>query len=190
MRAARARAALYPGRMLAVLIVVVTVVLVIWQPRGLGAARAATLGAVAALLTGVIHVSDLPVLWHATWNATLTLVSLIVLSLLLDAAGLFRWAALWVARWGGGSGRRLFVLLIVFSAVVAALFANDGGVLILTPITLELAAVLGLPVAGTLAFALAVGFVVDAASLPLTISNLTNIIAADSFSLGFAGTPA
>jgi len=48
MRAARARAALYPGRMLAVLIVVVTVVLVIWQPRGLGAARAATLGAVAA----------------------------------------------------------------------------------------------------------------------------------------------
>lgn len=173
--------------MLAVLIVLATVVLVIWQPRGFGPARAATLGAVVALAAGVIHLSDLPVLWHATWNATLTLVSLIVLSLLLDAAGFFRWAALYVARWGGGSGRRLFVLLTLFSALVAALFANDGGVLILTPITLELAAVLGLPVAGTLAFALAVGFVVDAASLPLTISNLTNIIAADSFSLGFGG---
>jgi len=171
--------------MLAVLIVVATVILVIWQPRGFGAARAATLGAVVALVLGVVKLSDLPVLWHATWNATLTLVSLIALSLLLDAAGFFRWAALYVARWGGGSGRRLFVLLIVFSALVAALFANDGGVLILTPIVLELAALLALPTAGTLAFALAVGFVVDAASLPLTISNLTNIITADSFGLGF-----
>ncbi|WP_189087740.1 arsenical efflux pump membrane protein ArsB [Deinococcus ruber] len=173
--------------MLAVLLVLLTVVLVIWKPLGIGPARAASIGAVAALLLGVIHLSDLGILWHATWNATLSLVALIVLSLLLDAAGFFRWAALHVARWGGGSGRRLFILLIVFSALVAALFANDGGVLILTPITLELAAVLGLERASTLAFALAVGFVVDAASLPLTISNLTNIIASDAFGLGFGG---
>ncbi|WP_425450951.1 arsenical efflux pump membrane protein ArsB [Deinococcus irradiatisoli] len=171
--------------MLAVMIVVGTVALVIWQPPGLGPARAATLGALAALLAGVVHFSDLPGLWQATWNATLTLVALIVLSLLLDACGLFRFAALHVARWGGGSGTRLLALLVVFSAVVAALFANDGGVLILTPIVLELAAVLGLPTAGRLALALAVGFVVDAASVPLTISNLTNIIAADAFGLRF-----
>lgn len=87
--------------MLAVLIVLGTVALVVWQPRGLGR-RAATLGAVVALLAGVVHLSDLPTLWGATWNATLTLVGLIVLSLLLDAAGLFRWAALHVARWGAG----------------------------------------------------------------------------------------
>src|SRR6476646_1103461 len=171
--------------MLAVLIVLATVALVIWRPLGIGPARAATLGAVVALLLGVVHVSDLPTLWNATWNATLSLVGLIVLSLLLDAAGLFRWAALHVARWGGGSGRRLLALLVVFSAVVAALFANDGGVLILTPIVLELAALLNLNRAATLTVALAVGFVVDAASLPLTVSNLTNIIAADAFKLGF-----
>nr|WP_309570014.1 arsenical efflux pump membrane protein ArsB [Deinococcus sp.] len=171
--------------MLAVLLVLATVALVIWRPLGLGAARAATVGAVVALLTGVVHVGDLPTLWNATWNATLSLVGLIVLSLLLDAAGLFRWAALHVARWGGGSGRRLVALLVVFSAVVAALFANDGGVLILTPIVLELAELLNLSRAATLTVALAVGFVVDAASLPLTVSNLTNIIAADAFHLGF-----
>lgn len=171
--------------MFAVLLVLLTVALVIWRPLGLSPARAATLGAVLALLTGVVHPSELPALWGATWNATLTLVGLITLSLLLDAAGFFRWAALHVARWGGGSGRRLLVLLVVFSAGVAAVFANDGGVLILTPIVLELAGLLALPRAATLAFALAVGFVVDAASLPLTISNLTNIIAADAFRLGF-----
>lgn len=175
----------YTPRVLAVLIVLVTVALVIWRPLGLGAARAATLGAAVALLTGVVAVSDLPGLWHATWNATLSLVGLIVLSLLLDAAGLFRWAALHVARWGGGHGRRLLALLVVFSAVVAALFANDGGVLILTPIVLELAGLLHLGRAATLTVALAVGFVVDAASLPLTVSNLTNIIAADAFRIGF-----
>jgi len=172
--------------MLAVLIVLATVALVVWRPLGIGAARAASLGAVTALLAGVVQVADLPVLWAATWNATLTLVSLIALSLLLDAAGFFRWAALHVLRWGGGSGRRLLVLLTLFSAVVSALFANDGGVLILTPIVLEVALLLGVNRAGTLAFALAVGFVVDAASLPLPFSNLTNIIAADAFGIGFA----
>ena len=170
---------------LAALLVVFTVILVIWRPFRLGAARAATIGAVTALLLGVVRVGDLPHLWQATWNATLTLVALIVLSLLLDAAGFFRWVALHVARWGGGSGRRLLALVVLFSAAVSALFANDGGVLILTPIVLELAGVLKLPRAATLAFALAVGFVVDAASLPLPISNLTNIIAADAFHIGF-----
>ena len=163
-----------------------TVAGVVWRPRGLDPAWVAVLGAVAALLVGAVHLSDLPALWNATWNATLTLVALIVLSLLLDAAGLFRWTALHVARWGGGSGRRLLTLLILFSALVTALFANDGGVLILTPLVLELAALLALSRAATLACALAVGFVVDAASLPFTISNLTNIIAADAYRLNFA----
>ena len=172
--------------MLALLIVLLTALLVVWQPLGLGPARAATLGAAAALLAGVVHPHDLIVVWHDTWNATLTLVGLIVLSLVLDEAGFFRWAALYVARLGGGSGRRLFVLLILFAALVSALFANDGGVLILTPLALELCLALGFAAPATLAFALAVGFVVDAASLPLTVSNLTNIVTADSFHLSFA----
>lgn len=172
--------------MWAILLVICTVALVIWQPFNIDAAWAAALGAVVALLTGLVKFSDLGVLWGATWNATLTLVSLIALSLLLDAAGFFRWLALHVARWGGGSGQRLLMLLVLFSALVSAIFANDGGVLILTPIVLELAELLELRRDATIVLALAVGFVVDAASLPLTISNLTNIIAADTLHLGFA----
>ena len=175
------------GTMLALLIVLATVALVIWSPRGFGPARAATLGAAVALLSGSVQLRDLSTIWGATWNATLTLVGLITLSLVLDAAGLFRWAALHVARAGGGHGRRLFVLLIVFAALLAAFFANDGGVLILTPIALELCAALKFEAAATLAFAFATGFVVDAASLPFTFSNLTNIVTADAFHLTFAG---
>ncbi len=45
--------------MLALAIFAVTLVLVIWQPRGLGIGWSATAGAVAALLAGVIRPEDI-----------------------------------------------------------------------------------------------------------------------------------
>jgi arsenical pump membrane protein len=50
-----------PADMLsAVAIFVFTLVLVIWQPRGLGIGWSASLGAVIALLLGVVQLSDIP----------------------------------------------------------------------------------------------------------------------------------
>ena len=109
--------------MLALLIFVLTLILVIWQPRGLGIGWSAMGGAVVALVLGVIHLHDIPIVWHIVWDATFTFVGLIIISLLLDEAGFFHWAALHVARWGGGNGRKLFPLIVLLGAAIAAVFA-------------------------------------------------------------------
>src|SRR3546814_12985397 len=88
----------------AILIFVATIALVIWQLKGLGIGWSAMGGAIVALLAGVISLSDIPVVWNIIWNATGALVAIILISLILDRAGLFDWAALQLARWGGGDG--------------------------------------------------------------------------------------
>lgn len=172
--------------LVAVAVFVFTLILVIWQPKGLGVGWSAALGAIIALAAGAVSLHDIPTVWAIVWNATATFIAVIIISLLLDEAGFFKWAALHVARWANGSGYRLFAFCVLLGAAVSALFANDGAALILTPIVMSMLLALRFSPAATLAFVMAAGFIADTASLPLVVSNLVNIVSADYFGLGFA----
>ncbi|AVO55926.1 arsenic transporter [Ectopseudomonas mendocina] len=172
--------------LIAAAVFVFTLVLVIWQPRGLGVGWSASIGALIALAVGAVSLHDIPLVWSIVWNATATFIAVIIISLLLDEAGFFEWAALHVARWANGSGHRLFCFCVLLGAAVSALFANDGAALILTPIVMAMLVRLRFSAATTLAFVMAAGFIADTASLPLVVSNLVNIVSADYFGLGFA----
>ena len=184
--------------MLALIIFALSLFGILRRPFGLSIWVYSSFGAIATLTLGLVEMSDLGVIFALIWDSALTLIALIVISFCLQGLGFFEWLIFWVmkicaVKSAESSGilhintRKAFVALILLSALLSSVLANDGAVLVLTPLVLGL--FLRAKNALTLqiiAFLFATAFVCDISSNPLIISNLTNIITAHFHALGFA----
>ncbi|KAI0827691.1 hypothetical protein BC628DRAFT_1367947 [Trametes gibbosa] len=116
-------------------------------------------------------------------NIMALFISLAYISISLDATGLLRFLAFWVANKGGPSGRRLFAYLYAFFFVCGVIVGNDPVILSGTAFLTYFTRAAGItpPTAWIFSqFAAA-----NIASVVLVSSNPTNLVLSGAFSLSF-----
>lgn len=170
------------GPLVATAILLVTIVLVVTQPRGLNESWAALLGAGAMLLTGLVTVDDLAAVTRQVAPVLLFLLGMMLLTATVERSGLFDLLALWTARAARGSGYALFLGLFALGAAITALLSLDVTVLVLTPIVYALVTRLRV---NALPYMFVCAFVANTGSLLLPISNLTNLLVYGLLGLSF-----
>lgn len=174
-----------PGVMgwVSIAIVVATLGLILIRPRGLSEAWIAAAGAAAMILVGPMRLADVPGVLRETADVLLFLAGMMVLTVLVEQAGVFEYLAEACARLAKGSGIRLYSLVFLLGAVVTALLSLDVTVIVLTPIVYAMTLRRRLD---ALPFMFACTFVANTASLVFPISNLTNLLLYHQLDIGFA----
>jgi Na+/H+ antiporter NhaD/arsenite permease-like protein len=103
---------------------------------------AAMAGGIAMVLLGIVSQEE--AFEHIDFNVIFLLAGMMILAAIIRRTGVFGWLAIRAARFAGGDPYRILVVLAVITAVASAFLDNVTTVVLIGPITLFLAARLGM----------------------------------------------
>jgi len=182
------------NQLLAVGVFLFTYALIVLKPKKINEAHAALIGAILAVIFILephqvlealgISTQEMPVPLVTTWNVVIILITLMIISSLLDDYGFFAYCARSAIHASGNSGHRLFLYTYLVVSSIALFAGNDVVILTTTPIILIFCKNAGI---NPKPYMYASFFAANTFSIPLYIGNLTNILIGDSFGLDYFG---
>jgi arsenical pump membrane protein len=156
---------------------IMTMILIFFRPKEMNEAIPASIGAVIVLLSGSVSMEDLLDIGSKVNGAAITILATIVMAIVLESFGLFYWTAVLLLKKSNGSGARLFWLTLLLCFLMTLFFNNDGSILITTPILILILRHLGLKNHQKIPYLLSGALIATAASAPIGVSNIVNLIA-------------
>lgn len=154
-----------------------TMILIFFRPKEVNEAIPASIGAVIVLLSGSVSMGDLLDITSKVNGAAITILATIVMAIVLESFGFFYWTAVILLKKSKGSGRKLFWLTLLLCFLMTLFFNNDGSILITTPILILILRHLGLKNHQKIPYLLSGALIATAASAPIGVSNIVNLIA-------------
>lgn len=162
---------------LTIIVFAITILLILWRPFGINESLPTILGAAILFIAGIVPLLDIWGILGMVSGATITILSTIVMSIVLESIGFFRWAAFNLARKAKGSGIRLYWYINLLCFLMTLFFNNDGSILITTPIILQTLNILKVQPHQKIPYLLSGALIATASSAPIGVSNLANLIA-------------
>lgn len=153
-----------------------TTLCILWRPQGINEAIPAISGAILLFIAGIVPLHDIVYIFKIVSGPSITIISTIVMCIVLESIGVFRWAALNVVKRAKGSGIRLFWSIMLLCFLMTVFFNNDGSILITTPIILHIVQIIRIKPQQKLPYLFAGVFIATSASLPIGVSNIANLI--------------
>jgi arsenical pump membrane protein len=163
--------------MLMLMLFVLTVSFIVWKPRGISETVPTSICAFIVLLVGIVPLSDVKEIFNIVSGASITIISTIVMSIVLESVGFFKWVAYNLVKKSRGSGILLYVYILVLCYLTTLFFNNDGSILITTPIIIRIVTLLRLKPNQQIPYLLSGALIATASSAPIAVSNIANLIA-------------
>ncbi|WHY65145.1 arsenic transporter [Neobacillus sp. SuZ13] len=151
--------------------------LIIWRPKGLNEWIPTAIGAAITIFLGIVPLDDIYKILDIVSGASITILSTIIMSIVLESIGFFNWVAFNLVKKAKGSGTLLYIFVNLICFLTTIFFNNDGSILITTPIIIHMTKYLKLKPHQKIPYLLSGALIATASSAPIAISNISNLIA-------------